>query len=396
MLGFGKSVTSLFILMLVTTNAAMAAAPYINPEDDSKHLESLLGNIREWTPSQQVAAFRNYELITQTRKIVADGTPLQLPEALRELSQVVVRAGDEKLTVDEYFSKQDVAGLLVIKDGRIAYERYGLGNTKETKWVSYSVAKSVVSMLVGAAIKDGYIISVDETVTDYLPRLKGSPYDDTSIRDLLQMSSGVLWSEDVYEDPEQDINKVPWSALGMYQYMKTLKREFKPGTVYNYNTAETRIVGNLLRSAIGNNLSFYLTEKIWRPFGMESDANWILTGGGGESGGCCISATLRDYGRIGLFALAEGRLEDGSSVLPKGWMSESTAPSKAWEGYGYFWWLVSEGVYQAVGIHGQGIRIDTNENVIIALHSARAIASNDSDWELQNALLDSLTRAVSD
>ena len=128
---------------------------------------------------------------------------------------------------------------------------------------------------------------------------------------------------------------------------------------------------------------------------MESDANWILTGGGGESGGCCISATLRDYGRIGLFALAEGRLADGSSVLPDNWMSESTTPSRAWDGYGYFWWLVSDGVYEAVGIHGQGIRIDTNENVVIALHSARAIASNDSDWALQSALFDSLTKAVS-
>ena len=141
--------------------------------------------------------------------------------------------------------KHSVAGLLVIKDGHILYERYGLGNTEDSRWISYSVAKSVVSMLFGAAIQDGYIKSVDEKVTEYLPRLKGSSYDQSSIANLLQMASGVQWNED-YADPE-------------------------------------------------------------------FDASWNLTEpGGGEFGGCCINATLRDYGRIGLFAMANGRLSDGA------------------------------------------------------------------------------------
>ena len=119
-------------------------------------------------------------------------------------------------------------------------------------------------------------------------------------------------------------------------------------------------------------------------------------GGGGESGGCCISATLRDYAKIGLFALGDGTLADGSQVLPTGWMAESTTPSKAQAGYGYFWWLVGDGVYQAAGIHGQGIRIDTNNNVVIAIHSARAAAFRVEDWALQNALYQALTEAVAD
>ena len=396
MVGFVRYIaTFLFAPALIAASASISAAPFIDPKDDPEHLKAL-GNIRTWTPNQQVAAFRNYELITPTRRIVADGTPFPLPEAPRELGQVLIETDGETLTVDEYFSRQDVAGLLVIKDGRILYERYGLGNTKETKWVSYSVAKSVVSMLVGAAIKDGYIVSVDERVTDYLPRLKGSPYDATSIRDLLQMSSGVLWDEAVYENPEADINKVPWSALGMYEYMKTLEHEHEPGTVFNYNTAETRIVGNLLRAAIGNNLSFYLTEKIWRPFGMESDANWILTAVVARA---AAVASARLYGTTAGLVCLHLRKEDWrteAAFLPEGWMSESTSPSRASEGYGYFWWLASKGVYEASGIHGQGIRIDTNENVVIALHSARAIASEDSAWALQEALYEALTRAVSD
>lgn len=376
-----------------------AKAPTIDPADDPNHLGRPNG-VRSWTAHQQVAGFRNIDRLWDVREIHAGDSPQRLPRKLTPLGSVEFQTNDRKLTLDEYFERQNVAGLLVIKDGRILYERYGLGNTEHSKWVSFSVAKSVVSMLIGAAIKDGYIESVDEKVTDYLPRLKNSPYAQITIRDVLQMSSGVLWNED-YADPEADINRVPWHALLMHRYVSTLKLGHKPGKTFNYNTAESRIAGNLLRAAIGNNLSTYLTEKVWQPFGMESDANWALTGGGGESGGCCISATLRDYGRIGLFALNDGKLPDGSEVLPANWMRESTTASRStagiegWAGYGYLWWLRGGGVYQATGIHGQGIRIDPIRNVVIALHSARAVASDDRAWALQDAMFDALTAAVS-
>ncbi|MEJ2088765.1 MAG: serine hydrolase, partial [Gammaproteobacteria bacterium] len=157
------------------------------------------------------------------------------------------------------------------------------------------------------------------------------------------------------------------------------------------------LAGTLLRAAIGNNLSTYLTDKIWKPFGMEADAYWQLTEpGGGEFGGCCINATLRDYGRLGLFALGGGVLADGTRVLPAGWMDESTTPSKGYEGYGYFWWLNPDGSYQASGIFGQGIYINEDENVVIALHSAREHASKEEDWPLQGALFAALAKAVAD
>ena len=179
--------------------------------------------------------------------------------------------------------------------------------------------------------------------------------------------------------------------------MRNKPRDEVPGDVFNYNTAETNLAGTLLRSAIGNNLSSYLSEKIWKPFGMECDAFWNLTEqGGGEFGGCCINATLRDYGRIGLFALANGRLADGTQVLPPGWMQESTMQSKGYRGYGYFWWLTAEDIYAAIGIFGQGIYINRRENVVIALHSARGVASKDLDWELQDALYAALTAAIKD
>jgi len=322
---------------------------------------------------------------------------LVLPYAKTDLDSVEIRYADGVMTTDEYFEKQSVAGLLVIKNGNIVYERYGLGNTEHSVWGSFSVAKSVTTMLVGAAIRDGYIASVDEKVTDYLPRLKGSSYDESTIRNILQMSSGVQWDED-YADPESDINSTKWWAtLGTYAYLGAKFRDSAPGELFNYNTAETNLVGTVLRSAIGNNLATYLTEKIWRPFGMESDANWMLTEiGGGEWGGCCISATLRDYGRLGLFALANGRLADGTSVLPDDWMEDSTAPSIGNAGYGYLWWLHDDGNFSARGIFGQGIYINKEEGVVIALHSARPVASEESDKDLQHALYAALTEALKD
>ena len=190
---------------------------------------------------------------------------------------------------------QRIAGLIAVKDGRVHLERYGLGNDANSRWISFSVAKSVVSMLIGAAIQDGYIASVDDPVVDYLPRLKGGAYDAVTIRHILQMSSGVAWNED-YADPNSDTAKAPAGGMALVEYMRVLPRVAPPGAKFNYNTGETSIAGALLRAAIGNNLATYLSHKIWQPFGMEADGSWVIDQPGGvEYGGCCINATLRDY-----------------------------------------------------------------------------------------------------
>jgi len=379
--------------LLGFTFVARADAPYIEPANDAQHFGSAENQLF-WTPEQQVAGFRNMEKLSPFRKVRVAGTPYPLPQHHVDLGSIEIATQDQVMTVDEYVVRQNVAGLIVVKDGKVLYERYELGNNPESRWISYSVAKSVTSLLVGAAVKDGYIKSVDESVTDYLPRLKNSSYDDASIRDLLQMSSGVEWNED-YADPEADINTVPWDTLSVYEYLRHKPRKSAPGEVFSYNTAETNLVGTLLRSAIGNNLSTYLSEKIWQPFGMEHEAYWVLSEpGGGEFGGSSLNATLRDYARIGLFAMRNGELQNGLRVLPDGWMDESIAPSKGYAGYGYLWWLRGGGAYAARGIFGQGIYINPAEKVVIALHSARADASVDSDRALQVALYEALTNAV--
>jgi CubicO group peptidase (beta-lactamase class C family) len=384
---------SLATHLLCTLPGLAQPAPWVDPDDDAEHFGPV-DNILFWTPEQQVAGYRNMDKLVPVRWIRASDDPLTLPPRPRDLDAVPVKYGDQEMTVAEYLEAGSVAGLLVVKDGAIVYERYRLGNDEDTRWLSYSVTKSVVSMLVGAAIRDGYIESVDEKITDYLPRLKGSAYDHTRIRDLLHMASGVAWDE-TYDDPESDINRVNWETLALYDYLDDKPAAGRPGETFNYNTAETNLVGNLLRAAIGNNLSVYLEQKIWQPFGMADDAYWNLTEpGGGEFGGCCISATLRDYARLGLFALNNGRLADGTPVLPKDWMAESTTPSKGYKYYGYQWWLPGDGSYRASGSFGQGIYVVPAANMVIALHSARPHADRDQDWWLQFAMYAALVGAV--
>ena len=209
------------------------------------------------------------------------------------------------------------------------------------------------------------------SVTEYLPLLDGSAYEDVTIRQAMQMASGVQWNED-YGDPNSDVSQAALlTTLAKLQYLAGQPRTAAPGERFNYNSGETTLVGAVLRSAIGNNLATYLTSQIWGPFGMESDANWmLLEPDGAENGGCCISATLRDYGRIGLFAMSGGVLRNGERVLPSNWMAESTTPSPGNDGYGYLWWLHDGEAFAGVGIFGQMIWIDPTEDIVVVTHSA--------------------------
>ena len=382
---------SIAVLLAVFWGSAVHGdAPYIDPADDAAYFGDI-NNVLFWTTPQKVAGFRNMKTLAWTRQVDAGTDPYLLPEKKSDLSEFSFAYEGAVVTIDDYIRSHNVAGLLIIKDGFVIYERYELGNSAESVWMSWSVAKSVTSLLVGAAIQDGYIKNVDEKVSDYLPRLKNSSYDDVTIRNLMQMSSGVQWNED-YADPESDINTIRWDTLSIYEQLRHKRQVDVPGEVFNYNTAETNLVGTLLRAAVGNNLSTYLGTKIWQPFGMEFDAAWNLSEqNGGEFGGSSLNATLRDYGRIGLFALQDGRLRDGTRVLPEGWMAESVTPSQGLDRYGYLWWLRDGGTYAASGIFGQAIHIDPVNNIVIAQHSAREAASLPDDWAFQGAFFEAIS-----
>jgi len=347
-----------------------------------------------WSEQKQVSGYRAIDRLFSTRPVAASSIPYPLLPDTRDLSGFSYRHDGRKLTIDDYLREQRAAGLIAIKDDRVLLERYTLGNDEHSRWISFSIAKSVVSMLIGAAIKDGYFDSVDDPIVDYLPQLKGGGYDKVTVRNILQMASGVAWNED-YADPKSDVALAPGGTLPLFGYMRGLPAEAAPGETFNYNTGETNIAGALLRAAIGNNLATYLEHKIWRAFGMEAEASWLLEGPGGvEFGGCCINATLRDYARIGIFAMRDGVLPTGERILPEGWMRDSTTPSKGYDGYGYYWWLLGDGVYAALGVFGQIIWIDPSRRIVIAMHSAWPVAGNQALREHRMAFIQALADAL--
>ncbi len=328
------------------------------------------------TDAERQLAFANFDLLYPTRIISKGILERSLPTKPVDLLEITFKANNETHSIKSFLKSQQLMGLMVVQNNAIRFEYYALGHTEESRWTSFSITKSVTSMLVGAAIKDGYIDSIEDPVFKYLPRLKGSNYGKSRIVDLLQMASGIAWTED-YDDPLSDVAIAgALNGISLTQYLAKLPIVSSPGTLFNYNTAETNLLGEVLRSAIGMSAAPFLSKKIWQPMGMEYDANWLLSSPHGrETGGCCISATLRDYAKLGLFALADGVALDGTRILPIGWMDNSVKPSTGYEGYGYKWWLYKDGRYSARGAFGQAIFIDPRAKLVIAAQGNSKVAS---------------------
>ena len=343
-----------------------------------------------WSQAQKEAGFPKMEahfpVSTAAR---GERVHALLPGAPLSVSAV----GGQPFDLAAYMASEKTAGILVLQDGKVRLERYGLGYGPNGRWTSFSVAKSVTSTLVGAAVKDGYIKSLDDKVTRYIPGLRGSAYDQVSVRQLLTMTSGVKWNED-YTDPNSDVALLFSTPAdpgldSTVSYMRKLPREAAPGAKWVYKTGETNLIGVLVTSATGKSLSAYLSEKIWKPYGMEQDALWMIDERGQEAGGCCLSMTLRDYGRVGEF-LRTGGIGAGGPVLPEGWIAEATrqqAPTDEGFGYGYQWWTQAGGVYNGIGIFGQRLHVDPARKLVIVLSSAWPEATNPVRSFRQDALI---------
>ena len=336
------------------------------------------------TPDLEVRTFSRSEELFPARLVEKGSAARKLPLAKTPLQSVKFEAGGKQYDLFDYLALNRVAGLLILKNGEVVLEDYELGIKPTTRWPSYSMAKSASSMLIGAALQDGSIGSLDEWVTKYVPSLKGGAYEGVSVRNVIQMASGVKWDE-TYTDPKSDRRKLldiqleqkPGSILA---FMISLPKGGAPGTIWNYNTGETFVVGAVLEGATHKPLAQYLSEKIWKPWGMESDAKWQLespNGAGWAGGG--LAATLRDFGRIGLLVLADGVI-DGKRLVPAGWFDEAGSGKEIGGkhvDYGYLWWPVPkgdpvhEGAFEAVGIFGQHMYINRRENLVIVVLSAR-------------------------
>ena len=370
-----------------------SSARWLDPARDEQNLPRNAG-ILFWSGEEQIAGFRNIAKLSPVRHIQRGEQVRAFPVNPRDFSTLSYQVNGESWSLDDFMVHNHVAGLLVLKNGEIALERYGLGNQPDHLWVSFSMTKSVVSMLTGAAVRDGYIASVEDLVTDYLPQLKGSSYEGVKVRHILQMASGTDWDEN-YADPRSDVATSPNDMLALMQFMGNKPRVAPAGERFNYNTGETNLAGAIVRAAIGNNLAAYLTEKIWKPLGMESDATWISHGpNGGELGGCCISATLKDWGRLAQFAMAGGVLPDGTRVLPETWMQESTSPSPGSDNYGYLWWLDGDGTFRASGIFGQGIYLNPQTQTIVVVQGAWPQATGTQFASHRDAMFRAVNQAL--
>lgn len=346
-----------------------------------------------WNQAQRDAGFRMIDripFVIESHTIEAGGDVRELPEG---------EPLDTGIDLDAYLATNRTAGIVILQDGKVRLERYEMGFRPDGRWTSFSVAKSLTSTLVGAAVKDGAIKSLDDPVSDYIDELKGSAYDGVTVEQVLTMTSGIDWNED-YGDPASDVAQfdLQEAAPGksaLATYMAGLGRAHPAGEVWNYSTGETNLIGVLVSRSTGRELAGYLSEKIWTPYGMERDATWLLGHDGHEISGCCIQASVRDFARFGQFML-----EGGSDVLPEGWIAAATVKQadigSPGEGYGYQWWTWDDGSYQADGIFGQGIFIDPNRNLVIASSASWTSALGDTggEWEARKGFYKAIQHAI--
>ena len=369
------------LIALVSVTLLVTACSKDPQEERLSWASSLFTGVEQYQNFNRVYEFfPTSELIpSNTPLIFEHGPSIELP------SHFIFQ--DNLINVNEYLSRTDVTALLVLKDGTITYENYWLTGGESVKWLSASVAKSFISALIGIAIDQGYINSVDDTVTVYVPQLKDSAYDGVRIKDILQMSSGASWNED-YSDPNSDINRsVRIFALGgsLDEFTASLKNEKKPGTFNRYNSTDTQVLGMLLREATGISVTQYMQKMLWDPIGAEDNAYWLLDSENMEVAYGGFNATARDYAKLGELYRLEGNI-NGTQIVPSNWIQTSITPDAAHLmpgenalsdyplGYGYQWWIPDDsGDFMAIGVYNQFIYVSPQNNVVAVQLSANNV-----------------------
>lgn len=337
-------------------------------------------------PGNRATKFRQPDAYFPHRVAMPGDDVLPLPDAdIRGSFDVSYEWQGKTYSIDDFNERTNTNALLILKDGKIVSEIYRNGSIPESRFISWSTGKSFVSTLVGMAIEDGHIDGVNDQLTKYLPSLTGSAYDGVSIRDALQMSSGVEWNEESYSfsDLSLPLNRGWEYSVVQHQYRfvegaNELPRAFPPGEKYNYNTMETCILGWLVENATKMRMTQYFEQRLWQPAGMEFKASWMIDGPesiGREMAGGMLAASLRDYGRYGLM-MANGGKANGRQIVSADWVAEATTADRdaidygnLYDGYplgyGYQWWLFPNGRFEAEGIYGQFVYIAPQDDVVI-------------------------------
>jgi CubicO group peptidase (beta-lactamase class C family) len=340
------------------------------------------------------------------------GEPVEAPDTFDHF-------GHQK-PFEDGFTETETSALLLLHRGTVRYERYALTGGPDVRWISMSVAKSFVSALVGIAIGEGHIGGVDDAISDYIDVSPGSAYDGVSIRHVLQMASGARWEED-YSTPDSDALRLGAAMSGqgtLEEFVAWMVREHAPGTMCRYNSGDTQALGLLLIKATGRSLADYMQEKLVEPLGFTSSCSWLVDGAGTEAAFACLTATARDFARLGELYRNGGRV-GGVQVVPEAWVRESVQPSAppfepipGFEdeppiGYGYQWWIPKgpggehTGEFSGVGVYNQFVFVDpAREVVIVKLSANRAYGTSMAESDNREAenieMLRALARTVNE
>jgi len=314
----------------------------------------------------RVGALSRYDTLFPARTIAAPKQPVQLARAA---SEPVIRYSffGRDLTLEDYLNERPVTGFLIAKDNTILLERYQYGRTDTDRMTSFSMAKSVVALLIGIAVKEGAIRSVDDLAETYVPGLKDTEYGRTPIKALLLMASGVAFSEDyasrssdIYTLARMTIERDPGDSLAAVKQFNT--RRAAPGARFSYSSAETVVLGLVLAAATKRTVSDYGAEKLWQPLGAEADATWIIDATGQEITFAYVNAVLRDWARLGLMLANNGNWQ-GKTVVPEDWLKASAANALPTDPplakYGYqIWYSDDTSRFSLRGLRGQYVLVD--------------------------------------
>jgi len=310
-------------------------------------------------------------------------------------------------TLGQYMKRNDVTGFLILKNNQIIYERYFHGANKDSRFLSNSVSKSMTSTLIGIAVEEDKISSVDDQITKYLPELNDSGFNRVTLKDALVMATGVKLSYDPYDPSTHRFNGAVLTGIPSFtDLLKETKAnpKIKPGTIFDYENENTEALGLVLEKAVGIPYNEYLQEKIWSKIGAQSDA--FIYRAKAQRDQCAfgtLSATVRDYGRFGLMVMNGGTL-NGKQIVGSDWIKAATTPAKFEkpvdenEGYGYQWWIPtnnSDHVFKALGIFGQIIYINPTKHIVIVETSAWPKPEDNDRWTEASKVMDTIAAAVS-
>jgi len=324
-------------------------------------------------------ANRTMELMFNVARVEQGARAAALPEAITSLDFSYDFGGKTHPALD-VLEDTHTDAMLILKNGHVVFERYLNRSDARTHFNSYSMAKSINSILVGLAVADGRIHSIDDPVLKYVPELKGSGYDGTTIENLLEMRSGVEWDDNFFaaDTASHKAHVASWVEERM-RYADAAagtRRAHQPGSVYNYNTMDAGVIGLVVERAVGEPISRYLSRRLWQPGGMQSYGFYVIDGAPGvgrEFSGGGFNAVLRDYGRLGLLMQDQGRL-NGRQILSPDYVIQSTKAGTVKDadtevkglGYAYFWWpVLGSRAYTALGGEGQFIYVDPATKTVI-------------------------------